>query len=171
LKTYIGTKKVNATPMTRKAYNDLRGWEVPADENGDDEGFLVEYTDGGKANVAGFDGYVSWSPADVFSRAYKEVEVKTEVTQRMTSMDFSYALRVLKSGGKMTRSGWNGKGMWLKQIKNTDYVITTVPIINKDDDGFTDPLPYIGMRTACSGFVPWTASQTDLLESDWEVVE
>ena len=68
---YIGTKVINAFPMTRAEYNNLRGWTVPEDENPEDEGYLVEYTDGGKANVPGFAGYVSWSPADVFNRAYR----------------------------------------------------------------------------------------------------
>ena len=68
---YVGKKKINATPMTRAAYNVLRGWELPADENGEDAGYLVEYTDGGKANHPDYAGYISWSPKDVFERAYK----------------------------------------------------------------------------------------------------
>lgn len=48
---FIGTKLINAIPMTRKRYNDFRGWELPADENGEDEGYLVEYLDGGKPNT------------------------------------------------------------------------------------------------------------------------
>lgn len=68
--TYLGTKVIHAAPMSRREYNSLRGWTVPHDENPDDEGYLVEYTDGGKANVDGFTGYVSWSPKGVFDRAY-----------------------------------------------------------------------------------------------------
>ena len=67
---HIGSKAIRAKPMNRQAYNDLRGWTLPADENGADEGMLVEYLDGGPANMAGFEGYVSWSPMDVFNRAY-----------------------------------------------------------------------------------------------------
>ncbi len=70
---YIGTKVIHAKPMHRLYYNDLRGWEVPDDENPLDEGYIVEYTDGGQANVSGFDGYVSWSPKDVFEKSYKAV--------------------------------------------------------------------------------------------------
>ncbi|MFZ6773044.1 crAss001_48 related protein [Undibacterium sp. SXout7W] len=70
MQTYIGTKIINAKPMTRGDYNQLRDWTVPADENPNDEGFLVEYLDGGKANVEGFKGYVSWSPKPVFEQAY-----------------------------------------------------------------------------------------------------
>ncbi|MFN3898896.1 MAG: Gp49 family protein [Alishewanella aestuarii] len=74
MKKYIGIKQVFACPMTREAYNQLRGWTVPADENPADEGYLVEYIDGGKANHPYYAGYISWSPKDVFERAYKPVD-------------------------------------------------------------------------------------------------
>ena len=69
-KTYIGTKLIKAQPMTRAEYNTYRGWALPADENGADEGYLVEYLDGGKPNVPGHAGYVSWSPKEQFETAY-----------------------------------------------------------------------------------------------------
>ena len=59
--------------MTRGEYNIFRGWELPANEDGADEGYLVEYTDGGKANTTAYAGYVSWSPKDVFERVYHVV--------------------------------------------------------------------------------------------------
>jgi hypothetical protein len=71
---FVGTKIVNATPMDRKAYIALRGWELPADENPDDPGYLVEYTDKVQHNVDGYDGYVTWSPADTFENAYRLVD-------------------------------------------------------------------------------------------------
>ena len=42
MKRYIGVKEINAKPMTRQEYNDLRGWELPQDENGNDDWFIVE---------------------------------------------------------------------------------------------------------------------------------
>ena len=70
MQLYTGTKQVKAKPMNRADYNILRGWQLPADEDGTDEGYLVEYVDGGKANVEGFAGYISWSPKGVFEMAY-----------------------------------------------------------------------------------------------------
>lgn len=70
MQRYIGTKIINAKPMTRGEYSALRGWVVPADENPTDAGMLVEYIDGGQANVDGFASYVSWSPQAVFDGAY-----------------------------------------------------------------------------------------------------
>lgn len=69
---YIGTKTILAEAMTRAAYNAFRGWQLPADENGADDGYLVEYVDGGKPNVPGRAGYVSWSPKEQFDNAYRE---------------------------------------------------------------------------------------------------
>ncbi len=67
---YVGTKIIKATPMTRGDYNVYRGWDIPADENPEDTGYLIEYTDGGQPNHPKHDGYISWSPSAVFEGAY-----------------------------------------------------------------------------------------------------
>lgn len=71
-------------------------------------------------------------------------------------MDFGEALRALKNGEKVARKGWNGKGMWLElQVPDLFSKMT---------------LPYIYMKTADGDFVPWLASQTDMLSEDWGIV-
>lgn len=70
-------------------------------------------------------------------------------------MDFSEALRRLKDGERIARSGWNGRGM---------YVFMEPP-------ASPDRAPSITMKTAQGYLVPWLASQTDILSSDWEVVQ
>lgn len=171
MKQCIGTKIINATPMTRLEYNQLRGWELPSDENGADEGFLVEYVDGGKANTSAYAGYVSWSPKEVFENAYRATD----------SMAFGDALIMLKAGKKVARSGWNGKGMWLSlsgplpyrsipanafwSKNNAEYARSTI-------DGCANVLPCITMKTATGEILMgWLASQTDMLAEDWMVVE
>ena len=67
---FIGVKLVNATPMSRAEYVQYRGWQLPADEDPNTPGFLVEYLDGGPPNDSRHKGYISWSPADVFEKAY-----------------------------------------------------------------------------------------------------
>jgi hypothetical protein len=71
MQVYQGTKKVVGFLMTRGEYNTYRGWIIPADENPDDTGYLVEYTDGDKPNDDRHKGYISWSPSDVFENSYK----------------------------------------------------------------------------------------------------
>ena len=66
---YLGTKEVLAKPMTRGEYNDYRGWQIPENEDPNEQGYLIEYQDGGKSKDSRHAGYISWSPADVFHRA------------------------------------------------------------------------------------------------------
>ena len=67
MQKYTLTKDVLAQPMARQAYCDLRGWQLPADENGNDDGFLVE-DPAEKPNTNKFSGYVGWLTADEFHR-------------------------------------------------------------------------------------------------------
>ena len=81
MEKYIGVKEILAKPMTRKEYNDYRGWELPSDENGDDEGYLVEYIQSEKSpniNHPDHKGYISWSPKDVFNEAY--IKINSQVS-------------------------------------------------------------------------------------------
>ena len=50
MKQYIGTKKLKAIPMNKQEYLNYRQWEIPSNENLNEDGYLVEYLDGGKAN-------------------------------------------------------------------------------------------------------------------------
>lgn len=154
MKRYIGVKEINAIDMTRAAYNILRDWELPADENGDDAGYLVEYIDGGQANHKDFKGYISWSPKEVFERAYKAVD----------GMTFGLALEALKKGHKVARKGWNGKGQWLYMIPASHWETTRGLEL-------LDGRPWIGIKTVDDCFMPWVASQSDMLVTDWEIVQ
>lgn len=94
MKTYIGTKVVHAVPMTRAEYNLFRDWTLPADENGDDEGYLVEYADGGQSNIEGWTGYVSWSPKAIFEGCYKEISGAAYGPEKTTAASGSYENRL-----------------------------------------------------------------------------
>lgn len=74
-------------------------------------------------------------------------------------MDFGEALTVLKAGGRVQRSGWNGKGLWLELQRPDAHSKMTLPYIfmSYPDDAINTP----GAR------VPWLASQTDMLAEDW----
>lgn len=153
MKRYIGTKVINAKPMNRLEYNEFRGWTLPADENGADEGYLVEYVDGGKPNTPQYAGYVSWSPKSQFEQAYRQ-------TQGMT---FGQAIEALKIGKSVRRAGWNGAGLWLELKRPCSSSDMTLPYI------FLCYPPDAKINPGCR--VPWLASQTDTLTDDWILVE
>lgn len=60
-------KEIHALPMTRGVYNKVRGWDIPSDENPDDDGYLTCYNRGTD------DEYVSWSPKHVFDDGYSKI--------------------------------------------------------------------------------------------------
>lgn len=165
MKKYLGTKLILAQPMTRKAYNDYRGWQLPEDEKhlANEAGFLVEYVDGGRANDERHAGYISWSPADVFAKAYREIDKLT----------FGEALEAMRQGHSVCRQGWNGKGMFIYLVPENRYKPTTEAgraIGAKYLDGMVPYGAYIAIKTAQDNVVPWLASQTDVLAQDWEVL-
>ncbi|MET3414809.1 DUF2829 domain-containing protein [Methylobacterium sp. 1030] len=161
MKTFYGTKKLNAIPMTRGVYNDYRGWQTPADEDPNDAGYLVEYADGGKPNHPGHGGYISWSPADVFEASY----------QPLDGLSFGHALVALKDGHKVARAGWNGKGMFLYHVPEGAYPARTeIAKATWGQDGLVPYGAYIAMKTAQDNVVPWLASQTDVLANDWQII-
>jgi len=80
-------------------------------------------------------------------------------------MDFGDAIRAMRDGERVCRGGWNGKGMWLKLVTPENYDVG-VKIV-----GGLKMLPWIGMKTAGNEFVPWLASQTDMLAEDWDTLE
>ena len=66
---------------------------------------------------------------------------------------FSEALILLNQGYRVSRKGWNGKGMYIEILFPDLHSKMT--------------LPYIYMKTVSGDLVPWLASQTDLLSGDW----
>jgi hypothetical protein len=78
-------------------------------------------------------------------------------------MDFGDAIRALKAGKHVARSGWNGKGMWLDLQRPDENSKMTLPYVylNYPADAANTP----GAR------VPWLASQTDMLAEDWEIFQ
>jgi len=78
-------------------------------------------------------------------------------------MDFGEVLKALREGKSVRREGWNGKNMWLALQVPDEHSKMTLPYIYIEYP--------VGHPAYPKGSkVPWLASQTDLLSSDWEVV-
>jgi Protein of unknown function (DUF2829) len=83
-------------------------------------------------------------------------------------MDFSDAIRALKGGFKVARSGWNGKGMFLYYVPPGNYPARTdIAKATWGADALVPYQAYIAMKTVDGTVVPWLASQTDMLATDW----
>lgn len=151
MKQYIGTKIVKAWPCYRVtpkdgnfAYANLG--DVVTTGGKIEDGYRVQYED----------GYLSWSPKDVFEKAYRLTD----------GMSFGLAIEAAKQGKKIARAGWNGKGIYLELQVPDEHSKMTLPYIYIVTSGLITDNP-----DAPKGVCPWLASQTDMLADDWFIVE
>ena len=84
-----------------------------------------------------------------------------------SQIDFGIALVALKSGKRVSRAGWNGKGMFLFLVDEWSF---DVDLPATDPLNKCHPQDFICMKTANDSIVPWLASQTDILAKDWTIV-
>lgn len=236
MKKYIGTKQIEAEPMTMgEAYERglLQVGRVPDAEYAKRMGYHVKYAD----------GYESWSPAEPFEEAYKladtsldRMQIEAEEVngryvklaafidsgkmdevvndtynkclleiqcgtmfdyirlldtriQRMQGsdsaevrkMNFGMAIKALKAGYQVRRSGWNGKGLWvIKQVPahiESDIIpkMQSLPQLAKDlimkGKGFIDYTSQCLIYNENTGLADsWVPSISDVFADDWEIV-
>lgn len=151
MEKYIGTKIVEAEPATRGELEEYlknlgpRACQAP-DPN--EEGYIVKYPD----------GYISWSPADVFEKAY----------HKASGMNFGEAIVAMKVGAKVARKGWNGKGQYIELASNISYKNPESEIINAEHAAIGNKaIAFVGTSGVQLG---WLASQADMLADDWTSV-
>lgn len=172
MKPYIGVKQVKARPMTRAEYNTYRGWELPADENGEDAGYLVEYIDSPDANHPDHGGYISWCPKKQFEAANRPA----------TGLPFGHAIEAARQGCKIARAGWNGKNMFVVMMpaaslppyntQGTERKVNDRTAKWIGEDKPLDCQPYFAMYNAQEQWQPgWQASQADMLAADWMILD
>lgn len=83
-----------------------------------------------------------------------------------TNLTFEMAIKEIKRGQKVARSGWNGKGIFIALQRPDKNSANTLPYIYIDTRQLITDNPH-----APKGRVPWFASQTDMLGEDWEIFE
>ncbi len=165
LVVHVGTKMLGAKLMNRADYNSFQGWDMPEDENGEDEGYLVQYST----------GYISWSPKKEFEDTYR----------RTDNMTFGIAVEMMKAGYRVARAGWNGKGMFVIYVpgaksmtfqNGTPYARALNFLADPSGNVHEQEiLPHFDMYTVNAegdrAMLPgWLASQSDISSEDWCIV-
>ena len=142
MEKYIGTKIIEAWV----GWNDERA----------QSGYRVVYAD----------GYSSWSPLFAFEEAYRMIAPGNAV------LTFGDAVHLLKLGHKVTRAGWNGKGMFLFLVPGSQFKVSRPPLLGIYPEGTEiNYRPHIDMKTADGSVSTWNPTCNDVLAEDWMVVE
>lgn len=150
MEKFIGTKIIEAEPAYRVDGKTVQPttWPVPEGSIAE-EGYAVRYPD----------GYMSWSPKDVFEEAYR----------RTDNLTFGLAIEAAKKGKRIARKGWNGKGQYVELAKAISYESPAGVVVNAEHDAIgNQALAFVGTSGVQMG---WLASQADMLADDWEIVE
>ena len=80
-------------------------------------------------------------------------------------MTFGQAIEIMKDGGRVSRSGWNGKRQYIELAKNISYVNSQGEVINAEHDAIGNKaVAFVGTSGVQLG---WLASQADMLAEDW----
>ena len=82
-------------------------------------------------------------------------------------MDFGHALAALKAGSKVTRTGWNGKGLSIELQTPDEHSKMTLPYLFMNYPA--TPASETAPANHITAKVPWLASQTDILAEDWGI--
>jgi hypothetical protein len=161
MKQYIGTKIISAEPVNLIDAESRLGRKI---KPGNEPGYLVEYED----------GYVSWSPKDVFVKAYRPTD----------GMTFGLAIEAMRAGNKVARTGWNGieqgktlfivymEPLYLPPYNTTD----TARKVNDrtarwiGEETPLDSQAYFALFNNGKWQPGWVPSVSDCLADDWMIV-
>lgn len=154
LKKYIGTKVVEARPMNEIDAESIGYARKNSDNHEWRNGYHVRYTNP--------DGsfYDSWSPKNVFEKAYHEVK----------GMNFGEVIEALKTGLAVKRKSWSG-GKFLYYVPAASYpAMTDVAKSIMNEERKVSYKEYIAIRCKDGDVGFYTPTQCDVLANDWELV-
>ena len=126
-----------------------------------------------------------WMPYQIQTAGTRHADAPAAASELIpvnTALTFGAAIQALKAGKKVSRAGWNGKGMWLVLMpalylppfntQGTERKVNDRTAKWIGEDKPLDCQPYIAMWTAQQKWQPgWLASQTDMLAEDWCVID
>ncbi len=164
MERYLGTKIINAEPAWRTTVLESGDKVIVTKAERPDKSTLSADTEDGY-KVVYQDGYISWSPKAVFEEAYRRID----------NLTFGLAIEALKKGFKVSRAGWNGKGMFVVYQKGYPNGIpcnkqTAEAWGLKEGDPFVCN-PYLQIKNVNGSHSMWVASINDILAEDWQILE
>lgn len=96
------------------------------------------------------------------------IEQEIQATKELT---FGDALVAIKDGKKLSRAGWNGRGMFVYLVPAAHYPAQTGAAKSFFGDGAMVPYQaYMAIKNANDTVSTWVPSVNDCLSEDWQIV-
>lgn len=130
--------------------------------------------------IRGVNGELYPCKPDIFEKTYNILTEEANATARdhfdtEFTHDFSWALRQMKHGKKIHRSGWNGKGMFAVLQKGYPQGIPcnkqTAEAWGINEGDLFRCEPYMQLKMVNGSHSMWVPSVNDCLSNDWAIVE
>ena len=87
-------------------------------------------------------------------------------------MNFGKTLEALKSGSKVAREGWNGKGLFVFLVAGSTFTVNRPPLLGIYPEGTVISYnPHLDIKNVDGSISTWVPSINDVLAEDWQVVE
>jgi len=86
----------------------------------------------------------------------------------MTTLNFGQALEAIKAGQRISRTGWNGKGMFVYLVPPASYPVQTGAAKAHFGEGAMVPYnAYMAIKNVDNTVSTWVPSVNDCLAEDW----
>ena len=130
--------------------------------------------------IRGVNGELYPCKPDIFEKTYNIITTESNASvvdhhDTEFTHDFSWALRQMKHGKKIHRSGWNGKGMFAVLQKGYPQGIPcnkqTAEAWGLNEGDLFRCEPYMQLKMVNGSHSMWVPSVNDCLSNDWAIAK
>lgn len=119
--------------------------------------------------ITGVKGEIYPCKKDIFAATYDTLEGEVTADRGDENHDIGWAVRQMKNGHRVRRTGWNARDQWVYFVPPAEYAAQTD--IAKQHFGDTVPYnAYFAIKGVDGRVSTWVPSSTDTFMQDWEVV-
>jgi len=120
--------------------------------------------------IRGVKGELYPCKPDIFAATYEAAG--THAGWAAAGLDFGTALQALRDGKRVSRAGWNGRGMFVYLVPAASYPVQTGAAKAHFGEGAMVPYnAYLALKGADDTVSTWAPSGSDALAEDWRVLE
>ena len=156
---YVGTKVVKASDMSLGMFNNLMNRATPVGTDPATPGYMVEYQDGGPANSEHSANYLSWSPKDVFDKAY-------QVNGKLPGY---LAIAHMEQGQYARRNHWHSEEYVYYVPANSYKAVTPVAKAMFGEEALVPYKGYFARKCRDGQVEVYALSADDLMARDWTI--